>query len=254
MSTTITTTGVEIVVSGPLPRPEIELTPAAFNARSVALAASGQVKAITCVADLDNAASALNTVVSLVRSVEASRKDVKAPVLDVGRRIDQVAKEYLEPLEGEKRRLETIVGSYQEAARRKAEKEREEAARAQAAALAEMQEKQAEALAAGDEEAADAARAEAADKIAESQLKVIEAEGPKLDNITTRTSWKFDVTDIEALFKARPELVLLAPNNPAIRAVVKTSNGKPIPGLRIWQEAGAIVRGAAPVNVEKFDY
>lgn len=247
-------TGVEIVVSGPLPRPEIELTPAAFNARTVALAASGNVKAIASVADLDNAAAALTQVAALVRSVEASRKDVKAPVLDVGRRIDMVAKEYLEPLETEKKRLETIVGAYQEAARRKAEKERAEAAAAQAAAIAEMQAKQAEALEAGDEEAADAARAEAADKIAESQLKVIEKEGPRLDNITTRTSWKFEVTDIMALFKARPELVLMSPNNAAIRAVVKAENGKPTPGLRIWQEAGAIVRGAATVDVNKFDY
>jgi hypothetical protein len=143
---------LEIVVSGPLPRPEIELTPAAFNARSVALLASGNVKAIASVADLDQAAAALTTVVSLVRSVESSRKEVKAPVLEVGKRIDSVAKEYLAPLESEKSRLETLVGSYQEAARRKAEKEREEAAKEQAAALEKMQEKQSAALAAGDEE------------------------------------------------------------------------------------------------------
>jgi len=44
---------LEIIVSGPLPRPEIELSPAAFNARSVALEASGRIKAIASVADLD---------------------------------------------------------------------------------------------------------------------------------------------------------------------------------------------------------
>jgi len=245
---------LEIVVSGPLPRPEIELTPAAFNARSVALLASGNVKAIASVADLDQAAAALTTVVSLVRSVESSRKEVKAPVLEVGKRIDSVAKEYLAPLEAEKSRLETLVGSYQEAARRKAEKEREEAAKEQAAALEKMQEKQAAALAAGDEEAADAARAEAADAIAASQLAVIEAEGPKIEGVSTRTAWKFEVTDINALFAARPELCIVSENGPAIRAILKPNAGKPIPGLRIWQAASAIVRGADPVNVESFDY
>jgi hypothetical protein len=245
---------LEIVVSGPLPKPEIDLSPAAFNARARALLASGNIKAIVSVADLDQAAAALTAITSLTRSIEGSRKEVKAPVLEVGKRIDSVAKDYLAPLEDEAKRLSIIVGSYQEAALRKAEKEREEAAKAQAAALAEMQEKQSAALEAGDAEAADAARAEAADKIAASQLKVIEAEGPKADGIVTRTSWKFDVTDIQALYKARPELCVISPNNAAIRAIVKASNGAAVPGLRIWQEAGAIVRGAAPVNVESFDY
>lgn len=245
---------LEIVVSGSLPRPEIELSPAAFNARTLALEASGRIKAIGTVADLDAAAAALTKIKSLTRTVEDSRKEVKAPVLEVGKRIDATAKDYLAPLEAEAKRLSVVVGAYQEAARRKAEKEREEAAKAQAAALAEMNAKQAEALAQGDEAAADAARAEAADKIAASQLAVIEAEGPKPDGIVTRTSWKFEVLDIVALFKSRPELCVVEPNNAAIRAVVKASNGAAIPGLRIWQEAGAIVRGAIQIKPEDFDY
>lgn len=245
---------LEIIVSGPLPRPEIELSPAAFNARAAALLASGNVRAIGSVADLDAAASALTQIKSLTRSIEDSRKDVKAPVLEVGRRIDTVAKEYLAPLDAEAGRLSVIVGSYQEAARRKAEKEREEAAKAQAEAMAELDRAQSAAVAAGDAVAADAARAVAADKIAESQLAAIAAEGPRLDGITTRTAWKFDVSDINALFAARPELCIVTPNNAAIRAVVKASKGAAIPGLRIWQEAGAIVRNAPAVNVDKFDY
>ena len=85
-------------------------------------------------------------------------------------------------------------------------------------------------------------------------MAVIAAEGPRLDGISTRTSWKFDVTDINALFSARPELCVVTPNNAAIRAVVKASKGAAIPGLRIWQEAGAIVRNAPTVNVSSFDY
>ena len=147
-----------------------------------------------------------------------------------------------------------IVGSYQEAQSRKAEKEREAAAQAQADAIAEMNVKQAEAIANGDEEAADAARAEAADKIAASQLAAINAEGPRAEGITTRTSWKFEVVDIAAFYSALPELCIITPNNAAIRALVKTGAGEKIPGLRVWQEAAAIVRVAAPVKVEEFDY
>ena len=202
-------------------------------------------------ADLDAAAAALTKLKALTRSVEDSRKEVKAPVIEVGRRIDGVAKDYLTPLEAEAKRLSVIVGSYQESARRKAEKDREDAARVQADALAELNAKQAEAIAQGDEAAADAARA---DKIAASQLAVIDAEGPKPQGIVTRTAWKFEVTDIYYLFKSKPDLCLIEPNNAAIRALLKANNGAEIPGLRIWQEAGAIVRGAAPINVEKFDY
>jgi hypothetical protein len=243
---------LEIVVSGSLPCPQIELSPAAFNARTMALEASGRIKAIASVADLDAAAGALTKLKSLTRSVEDSRKEVKAPVLEVGKRIDATAKDYLAPLEVEAKRLSVIVGAFQEAARRKAEKDREEAARVQAEALAELNAKQAEALANGDEAAADAARAEAADKIAASQLAVIAAEGPKPEGIVTRTSWKFEVVDINALHAARPELCLIEPNNAAIRAVVKT--GAQIPGLRVWQEAGAIVRGTTQIKPEEYDY
>jgi hypothetical protein len=243
---------LKIVVSGSLPSPQIELSPAAFNARTLALEASGRIKAIASVADLDAAASALTKLKALTRSVEDSRKEVKAPVLEVGRRIDAVAKDYLTSLESEAKRLSVIVGSYQEAQRRKAEKEREEAAKAQADAIAEMNAKQAVAVANGDEEAADAARAEAADKIAASQLAAMNAEGPRPEGITSRTSWKFEVVDITALYAARPELCVITPNNAAIRAVVKM--GAKIPGLRVWQEAAAIVRVSAPVKVEEFDY
>jgi hypothetical protein len=245
---------LQIVVEGSLPKPQITIVPAALEARRVALEASGNCKAIASVTDLDNAAAALTTIKALTRSVEDSRKDVKGPVLDVGRRIDSVAKDYLNPLESEAKRLSVLVGSYQEAARRKAEREREEAARVQAEATAEMYRKQNEALARGDEAAADAARAEAADKIAEAQLAAVNAEGPKADGIVTKTAWKFEVTDVLALFDARPELVVMTANNAALRAVIKASNGKAIPGVRIWQEAGAIVRNAAAPKLEDFDY
>lgn len=245
---------LEIIVSGALPRPEIELTPAAYNAREVALLASGNVKAIGNVTDLDNAAKALTTIKWLTKTFEEAFKEAKAPVLEVGRRIDGIKKDYLASLDAEAKRLSVMVGSYQEAERRKAERIRQEEAARQAAALAEMQEEQAAAMESGDVEAADAARAKAADVIAESQLAVTAAEGPKADGIVTRSAWKFEVEDIYYLFKAKPDLCLIEPNNAAIRALLKATKGAPIPGLRIWQEAGAIVRGAAPVNVDSFDY
>lgn len=245
---------LEIIVSGSLPQPKIELAPAAFNARQVALGSAKAITEIASVSDLDLAAQALTLVKSLSRSVEDSRKVVKAPVLEVSKRIDGIAKDFNGPLEAEGLRLSQLIGVYQEATRRKAEKEKEEAARIQNEAMIEMQRKQRLAVEAGDEEAADAARAEAADKIAESQLALIAAQGPRLDNITTRGTWKFELTDIEALHAARPDLTNIEPNGAAIRAIIKATNGKPIPGLRIWSEASAIVRKTPLLNPAQYDY
>jgi hypothetical protein len=247
--------GLEISVSGQINALQIELTPSAFEARRVALVKASAVPAeITGISDLDAAAGALTTIKALTKAVEESRKDVKGPLLDTGRKIDAVAKDFVDSLNAEASRLSTMVGAYQEAQRRKAERVKAEEAQKQQEAIIEMQTKQAALQSEGklDAAAADALRAEAADKIAESQLAAMKAEGPKADGVVTRTSWKFDVTDIDALHAARPDLCVITPNNAAIRAVIK--NGKSIPGLRIWQEAAAVVRGAAKVNVEQYDY
>jgi hypothetical protein len=52
--------------------------------------------------------------------------------------------------------------------------------------------------------------------------------------------YKFEITDINALFKARPDLCVIEPNGAAIRAQIPHNQN--IPGLRIWQEAKARVR------------
>lgn len=245
---------LQIVVHGEYPRPQVELAPSAFTAREVAIAKAQQITEITSITDLDDAAVALTLVKSLTRSVEDSRKEVKAPVLDIGKKIDQVAKDYLAPLEVEAKRLSVMVGSYQEAQRRKAERARQEAAEKEAAAMEALRIEQVAAVAEGDAEAADAARAKAADAIAEAQLDLQAASGPHLDNVTTRTNWKFEVTDIEELYKSAPHLCVIEPNNAAIRAVIKASNGKAVKGLRIWNEAAAIIRNTKTVNPEQYDY
>lgn len=62
----------------------------------------------------------------------------------------------------------------------------------------------------------------------------------KPEGVAVRQSYKFEVTDIKALFKARPDLCVIEPNNAAIRAQIPHNQN--IPGLRIWQEAKASIR------------
>lgn len=244
----------QIKVEGNLPNPTITIISEALEARRSILERASLVLEINSVTDLDEAAASLLEVKTLADSVEKSRKEVKAPVLDVGRNIDSTAKKFLEPLTKEQKRLSILVGSYQEAERRKAEQARAEEAARQAEAMAEMKRKEAEALAAGDEAAADAARAEAANTIAESQLASANAAGAQLDGISTVTRFQFEVTDVEALYKAAPHLCRIEPNTTMLRAHIKDTKGKALPGVRIWQEAGTVVRKQAAVKVEEYDY
>ena len=62
----------------------------------------------------------------------------------------------------------------------------------------------------------------------------------KPEGVAVRSLWKFEVTDINALFKARPDLCVIEPHNANIRAQIPYNQS--LPGLRIWQEAKASVR------------
>lgn len=232
----------------------IELTPSAFEARRVAIAAAEQVKEIASIVDADQAAQALAKVKSIEKAFETSKAEAKRPVIDAGRAIDAMAKEYLAPLQEASRRISAILGTYQDTQRRKAERQRQEAAEAEAEAIRDKQAKQAELSAAGKltAEAVDQLNAEAADKIADAQISAMQAVGPVVAGITLRTPKKFEVVDIKALFAARPELCLIEPNKAAIRAILKQETE--IPGLRIWTEAAAVTRSAGTVNVENYDY
>ena len=66
---------------------------------------------------------------------------------------------------------------------------------------------------------------------------------PKLEGLSLRSEVKFEVTNIQALYEAFPGMVLLSPNNAAIKAQLKTlPAGQSLPGVRHWKEAKTSVR------------
>jgi hypothetical protein len=244
----------QLSVTGPVTQPTIELTPSAYEAQRVALAAALTVEAITDINTADHASRVLSELKGLEKAIEASKAINKRPIIDAGRMIDVIVRDYLGPVQEASKRISSLLGTYQENLRRKSERQRQEAAAAEAAAIAEMQAKQASLAAAGEltPEAIDATNAEAADKIAEAQISAMAATGPQVAGVSLRAPKKFEVIDIKQLFAARPELCLIEPNKAAIRAVLKQETS--IPGLRIWSEASAVVRSAAPVAIEQYDY
>lgn len=210
---------------------EIVLLPEAEQLRNQMLEKAHAVSLIEDALDAELAANVLKQLSGAVKDMEATRKQVKAPVLDLGKRIDSVAKDFAGTLDKEKTRISKLLGSYEAEQRRI----REEAARKKREAQEQARREAEEALASGDE----AKAAEAADKIAASKA-VVEASAHRPEGTAVRESYQFEVTDIEALFRAAPHLCKIEPDNAAIRAAIKKSQS--IVGLRIWKEAKSYVR------------
>jgi hypothetical protein len=248
---------LQIEVTGAVNCPTVTLVPAAYEARRVALQSARDIRDVTDANSLEAASSALKMVKGLITGIENSRKLVKQPILDTGRDIDNIAKDYCQYLKVEADRLALIAGAYQEAERKKTERIRQEAMEKERQALAEMEAREAERIRQGGEREAmgedlDAIRGDTADKIAATKTELAKAVGPKPEGLSARNNVKFEVTDIDALFKGRPDLCIISANRPAIQAIIKHNPG--IPGVRVWSEPKAIVRSIKPVSVEAYNY
>lgn len=217
---------------------QITLAAEANTLRAQALAASTAITAVHDAMDSEACADALRLVTKLIREIKDAHTEAKAPVLALGKQIDKLAKDFSERLSSEKVRLERLNGGFlalqeakAEAARKLAEAEAAKLLREFAYAAEDAAAKpSAEAFTKADaaENAAIAARAKA------EETKAIRPEGVRL-----RKSWEYEVTDIKALYEARPDLCEIVPHSPNIRAQIHYNQN--IPGLRVWQSASASV-------------
>ena len=178
-----------------------------------------------------------------LKDVEASRKAVKEPVIEVGRKIDALAKELSEPVTAEMKRVGLMVAKFQqiEADRvRKEQQERAEAERKAMQAKFEAEEAARKAAAAMETEAdlnaAIAAEAEAKRK-QEQMYAQLTAPAPapvKASGSINRQVLKYEVTDIAAAYAAAPHLFTLEISPSAVKATCN-ANSK-VPGIRFWME------------------
>jgi hypothetical protein len=231
-----------LILTG-LQHAQIELAPDAFERRRIALAAAARVPAVTDAMDAEEAADALRGLATLAKEIEAARKIVKEPVLTLGKKIDETAATFIVEVAAEKARIERALGDYQAAEQRKADAARraaqEEADRlARAAAQAHRDAERASATMQAEYSRDVAEQAETA--AVEARVVAAEIAPVKPAGVAVRQSWKYEVVDIKALFKARPDLCVIEPNNAGIRAQIPHNQN--IPGLRIWQEAKASIR------------
>lgn len=261
---------------------EVAILPKSIERRDELLADSSAVTAIMDDASQAAAVAVLRSLKALVKETEDSRKAVKAPVLDIGRTIDGIAEKFIGGVEREVVRLNGLISHHQERLRKSAEeaerqrqaelkrqadeeqrRERErQRIEAEAAAAVEAARVAAEAeFLSGDSESARLAD-EAARKADEEQARLQlaeqarrQAEADRLRTLATPAPrvvkpkgmavsevWRFEVTDLNALLAARRDLVRVEANREAINDALRRG-AREIPGLRIWSETQAKVRG-----------
>lgn len=188
----------------------IKLTEHAELAKREALEASSLIKAVTNDLTQQMAADANVAIKKVLKAVESSRKDVKAPVLEMGRKIDALAKEFIEELEIEESRIDHLIVPY-ELEKRKAAQILEEQRQASIKSLKE-----------GTPEWEEAVRG-----------KPVEA--AKTEGMVGVMVDKFEVLNIMELVKTHPHLVRCEPNVAQINAFLKA--GHPVPSsIRAWKE------------------
>lgn len=244
----MTTTDNDIIVVSGF-APAANATEAARAERDALLAMARSLPgAVRDKDDAERAGDMLRQIKAFTREIESSRAEVKGPVLELGKRIDALAKELTGDLESEAQRLSRVVGAWQVEQNRIAEEARRKAWEEEQRIKEEANRKIAEAQATAKSEAAFERKAErieqkAVEAIIETRVAAAAVAAPKPNGLATREEVCFEVTDVVALHEAAPYLVNLTPNNAAIKAAVKAlTPGQSLPGVRHWREAKTIVR------------
>jgi hypothetical protein len=188
-----------------------------------------------------------------IKDVEAARVEVKAPFKERAELVDSLAKEAVAPIKAALTRVSALVSCFQqqeadrvrlaeevrqkEIARLECERvKREEDLRAKQETMVSEKDLE-EAIVA--EQAAKKAEADAYARIAAPMPAA-----QKVTGAATRKEMCYEVTDVHALYHARPELVRLEANAAAIRATVVA--GMTIPGMRIWEETRTVISTRKP--------
>jgi dTMP kinase len=91
---------------------QITITPEAEKQKATIINAARAVVAVTDADSCDIAQSRLRSLASVRTAVESSRKQVKAPVIDLGKRIDGIAADFVAEVIAEEARLSGLVTEY----------------------------------------------------------------------------------------------------------------------------------------------
>jgi len=177
-----------------------EITPDAFKVREKALTVARPIQSVTNETEQLSAVAALRELTAVRKGMETTRKAVKAPVLDLGKKIDTIAADFIEDVLWQEGRLRGLINHFQ--------RKQIEAAQAEADRV-ERERKEAEVLAAKAAQEQDpnkkaALQSESFEKLMESDV----SQAPvvvKLKGLVVRQRVNFKVIDPIVVAQAYPE-------------------------------------------------
>ncbi len=193
----------------------------AVKLRDVLLLSAETIQNVTSPKSQEIAVEVLSKIKGTLAVVEETRTKIKAPVLKLGKAIDDAAKTFVKKLTEEELRLGSLVLNFQ---RIELQKQRA-AEEAQAKALRAM--------------------VQAPTRQAAAAIPIAPLPAPaKATGQSVGTKWTYRVIDVNALYKARPDLcrpieVSLAGVNAAI-----ANGARQIPGLEIYEDVKSVVRAS----------
>jgi hypothetical protein len=218
----------------------VSLAPNAEGERDKLVAQAKDITGIADELDFAVAADVLRQLSTLRKSVEDTRAEVKKPVLNLGRQIDGLAASFAGPVETEARRINSLIANYMAVQQRKAdEAERERQRLAREAEQKETERRAADAEFLGAD--APARPALLPPPVVLPQPGPPAVIVPKAAGLAVGDVWRFEVTDIHALYAANRGLVRIEPNAQAINTAMRDGM-RTCPGLRIWNETRATMR------------
>lgn len=234
------------LVVGMLDRVSVDITPDAVARRATLLAEAAEIQTVADEFGQNCAVDVWRELQATAKAVERSRAEVKAPVLDVGRRIDALAREFIEPLTTEAARVNKLVTDYQrwvreraeeverlrQAELRKIEAERRAVAEAEARRLVEI----ARAEAARKQAVEDAETAFSAPEQAAAQAAQAAAEAERLSQVLAAEAERKKLVQLERDRLAAQQAVARTDHKPA-GLVVREAWKFEV--LDVWQLANA---------------
>lgn len=202
-----------------------------------------------CVSDESEQAKAfeiLKKLEAMSRGMESTRKEVKKPVLALGKKIDSMAEEFIVKVESEVMRISRLIAHFQEAERARAEQirqaEEQNRIRIENEAKKKAHDLEQELLrtrgsiqVAAVMDKMEEVETEAKEHMKDSFIATMEAAPAREDGMIFKENWLFEITDIDQVFRHNPMLCKIEPDNATIRAQLKKGM-RVCPGMRIYKE------------------
>lgn len=225
----------------------VSITPDAEQRKREILAELSKIVIVSNPQEQNLAVHQLRELRRYTNEIEATRKSVKAPVITLGKRIDELAETHVKELVAEESRINRLVLTFQQAEQKRIDEEN---------ALLEAERKAAEKKAqdalAEQQRLAESGKAKpkqeikAEEKVQEalSNVAAVASKPPSTAasaaGLTAKKVVKYEITNATELYKVRPEFFELVPRASVIKAAI-TAQTK-LPGLRVYEELDARIR------------